>query len=887
MRMVKTTLFLLLILAISLFAARLLLLERISVIILHRSGAENVSVHFSSMGLQQTDVETLAATFILPDGELISITLHNTVFQYSLQHLLATGKCDRIIVETMDIRRTGNKKIAEKPLHFPEQVPLLSNRLRSRLPFKQFSIQQLLLHGDLLPQLTEKVIRLKGNIRETAINSTIHLQADSESLLTAELTSPDAQHLTVDIIGRKGDAQIVQAGLLLQPDNWSGTLDLQLDLIQDLLVQFSDLPEIPEIDGSLTVVFSLPFPLQNDSAIQAEVRLHDSDHNTVHLKATGKPINREVDLFLTGHSKDEEFVNLRLAVKQERMTIHYSLQSGLLGNFLEPYLPHPLPEISGALTGKVNVPMFGNKDTSFFASLLASSPALAEFRAASAQLELTGEMTDQVIHLVPGSQLAVQSLILGNSGIDRITLDLAGRINHHADWLRLIFAEQQILQIQGLSSGRLQIADLEIQTVQPLQINFRNKVWSVETNTLHVSPLLIRDGERTFSTSPLICRFMSFAAFPPAPELSVELATPAALLTGRNLELPVKTIRGTLQLIKNSIQGKFSFAPAIIPGRVRADFTHNPAIGATTFTLRTDKRFDLNRENISLAALFTSRHFPFDLDSGRISFKIDGSRAPDRDMQLSAFVAVTEGSGYYRHWLFKGLAFRQNLVILPRIRSKSEGSFSLQQLIGTINVNDVRAGLNFSPSKTGAWPQVQINGFSASLFDGTISCPALNYDLNKPDSSFTVNIKGMDLAPLVKLVNMDHLYVSGRISGSVPVSIRDKTITVDNGHLYNDPPGGVIRYTPTNMNQSGITGYALKAVEDFRYDTLETTAQYSPGGQLDLDISLKGTSPKLSTSRPVHLNIHAEQNLPTLMQSLRFSKGLTEELDKRVKQQYK
>ena len=89
------------------------------------------------------------------------------------------------------------------------------------------------------------------------------------------------------------------------------------------------------------------------------------------------------------------------------------------------------------------------------------------------------------------------------------------------------------------------------------------------------------------------------------------------------------------------------------------------------------------------------------------------------------------------------------------------------------------------------------------------------------------------------------------------------------------------------MNQSGITGYALKAVEDFRYNSLKTTARYAPDGQLDLDISLEGTSPKLAADRPVHLNIHAEQNLPALMQSLRFSKGLTEELDKRVKQHYK
>ena len=184
-------------------------------------------------------------------------------------------------------------------------------------------------------------------------------------------------------------------------------------------------------------------------------------------------------------------------------------------------------------------------------------------------------------------------------------------------------------------------------------------------------------------------------------------------------------------------------------------------------------------------------------------------------------------------------------------------------------------------------PQVQINDFITSAFNGIISCPEILYDLNQPDSYFVVNIKRIDLGALVNLMQKNDLHVSGRVSGTIPVTVKGKDISVDDGLLYNEPPGGEIRYTPVNMNQSGITGYALKAVEDFRYNSLKTTARYAPDGQLDLDISLEGTSPKLAAGRLVHLNIHAEQNLPALIQSLRFSKGLTEELDKRVKQHYK
>ena len=229
---------------------------------------------------------------------------------------------------------------------------------------------------------------------------------------------------------------------------------------------------------------------------------------------------------------------------------------------------------------------------------------------------------------------------------------------------------------------------------------------------------------------------------------------------------------------------------------------------------------------------------------------------------------------------------RQDLAILPRLRSKTEGRFKLQQLIGGLDAHDIRAKVAFLPAKTGKKPKIKINDFNASLLGGAVTSPAMTYDLNQPDSRFTVNIKGMDLATLVDLVKMKGLHVTGKISGSIPVTIKGKDISVDNGKLYNDPPGGEISYSPKNMNAVGLTGYALKAVKDFHYTLLKATAAYAPSGQLDLDIGLQGISPKLDADRPVHLNIHAEQNLPALMQSLRYSKGLTEELNKRVQQRY-
>jgi len=354
----------------------------------------------------------------------------------------------------------------------------------------------------------------------------------------------------------------------------------------------------------------------------------------------------------------------------------------------------------------------------------------------------------------------------------------------------------------------------------------------------------------------------------------------------KDRQLPLKDLSGIFQIRDKKITGKLQLFPETIPGRMKATFEHDLTTASGRYTLKTDRMLDLSEDGITLANMLTPWHLPFNLESGKVSFKADGSWNMNTKMQMSAFVTVTGGNGFYKQFLFKGLDIRQDLAVLPRLYSKTGGGFSLQQLIGGIDIYNIQTDVNLVPVDSGRLPLIELRDMKAFLFDGSVSSQGVRYDLNQPDSHFVVNVKDVNLKSLVELVKMDSLYVSGRISGHIPVSIKGKDISVDKGELYSELPGGEIRYTSADMGQSGVTGYALKAVENLQYNSLKVTAEYQPSGQLDLDIGLKGTSPGLKTSRPVHLNIHAEQNLPALLQSLRFSKGLTEELDKRIKQHY-
>ena len=69
---------------------------------------------------------------------------------------------------------------------------------------------------------------------------------------------------------------------------------------------------------------------------------------------------------------------------------------------------------------------------------------------------------------------------------------------------------------------------------------------------------------------------------------------------------------------------------------------------------------------------------------------------------------------------------------------------------------------------------------------------------------------------------------------------------------------------------SGTPGMdiAAKALQDYRYTFLKSSVTYEPDGRLLLGLELQGKSPKLNTSRPVHVNLNVEQNVLKLLKSL-------------------
>lgn len=227
--------------------------------------------------------------------------------------------------------------------------------------------------------------------------------------------------------------------------------------------------------------------------------------------------------------------------------------------------------------------------------------------------------------------------------------------------------------------------------------------------------------------------------------------------------------------------------------------------------------------------------------------------------------------------------------LLPLPESTTPARLRVGALEYGVKLSNLTASITNGPSSLGNLPELRIPWFRAELFDGQISGGPVTLDLNQPRADFDIVVENMDISRILDTQNIEGLRATGRVDGTLPLSIDTTGVRVDNGVFRGMQPG-TINYRVTDEQAASLstplTDVVIQALRDFRYDILTATANYRPDGTLGLDFHIEGTSPELGTSRPVHLNINSEQNVLSLLRSLNYAEGLNQSLDRRIREQY-
>ncbi len=789
MRILKSMVVVMLLLAGVLAAVRFYFLDQTLIFVLQKAGAEDIRVQGVEVGLKQVSVAELGAVFELPTGGRVNVELSNVFFDYDLPQLLNTARFEKCEVERMDVSLwLEGKQKAGLPIHLPVRIALVKEHLRARIPVEEILVRKLQFHGDVLPQLRGKSIRISAAVEERLIRAELILNVSSGKHATVSLRSPDPYHSTAKIVLQKTGGPKLEVDVSLLPECISVRTDLELAILMDFVV---------------------------------------------------------------------------------------SRNSGLLADISR-----------GVLAATVTVPWEGSekKDIEFVAVLKDVAGPGGEV--GKVRLQLSGNVENGGVSLNESSFVDAGKIEVGQMKLGRLRVGLAGGGRQSNGQQELHFSGQQKVVLDDLQMDDFRIDKLDLSFADPLQIFTGKGHWEVADNKLYCSPFSVFGNGVRVDIGPVTGAFSGLQDSFGETGIRADMQVSDAVFSNEQQGLAVKDISAILNYNGDQVHGKVLFSPKDVPSRLQLKGQHDLDTGRGSVVLETKEALEFVDGGPGLSALLAHWDYPGNLDTGSLDFRVTGGwgRSGLRSAVLQA--GVKGGNGYYQNVLFKGLEFHQDLTVFPVMASNRSGSFFLERLIGGVDMTAIRAGIDLLPSRVGPLPVLQIHELNAELFDGRVSSSEIRLDLNQPDSAFVVKLDDMDLKTMVDLIKMDSLHVTGKVSGSIPVTVKDREVTVVGGELRSESPGGEIRYTPASAGRDGETGYALKAVENLQYSTLTVTAGYKASGQLDLDISLLGMSPGLDTTRPVQLNIHAEQNLPALLQSLRFSKGLTEELDKRVKQHY-
>ena len=91
---------------------------------------------------------------------------------------------------------------------------------------------------------------------------------------------------------------------------------------------------------------------------------------------------------------------------------------------------------------------------------------------------------------------------------------------------------------------------------------------------------------------------------------------------------------------------------------------------------------------------------------------------------------------------------------------------------------------------------MQVQNLVMFVLCGQIVADPFRFDMRAETNDIVLRPQSIQLQFMVDLVEFERIKLTGSISGVLPVTIGNETMTIANGRLESDPPGGVVRYLP-------------------------------------------------------------------------------------------
>ncbi|WP_437880177.1 intermembrane phospholipid transport protein YdbH family protein [Pseudomonas sp. LRF_L74] len=173
------------------------------------------------------------------------------------------------------------------------------------------------------------------------------------------------------------------------------------------------------------------------------------------------------------------------------------------------------------------------------------------------------------------------------------------------------------------------------------------------------------------------------------------------------------------------------------------------------------------------------------------------------------------------------------------------------------------------------------------LFGGEVWLAPGEVDLSRPAQRLPLQIKGLQLAEVLRVYPAEGLAGTGTIDGQLPLLVDASGVRVEQGRVAAQAPG-VLQFRSEKIKALGRSNPGMKlvsdALDDFHYEVLDSAVSYDQNGKLTLGLRLQGRNPDLEKGRPINLNVNLEEDVPALLTSLQLTDKVSETIRQRVQE---
>lgn len=452
-----------------------------------------------------------------------------------------------------------------------------------------------------------------------------------------------------------------------------------------------------------------------------------------------------------------------------------------------------------------------------------------------------------------------------------ITVDESGS----EDSTRVAVSPGARLTLTGIESPALSVASVETTQLTGARLVADASGWRIDAERLDLHVAAATDREGLLASGPVRFRTLRVRDGGATVDAEVSIQPNAVTASWNGTGIVVPGVAGDVSLR----DGRVAAAIALADGdalSAHIDTSHDIAKASGVIAVHdATLRFDSGKLSGRLV------HWPYAWDV------VAGSWTADLELSWQAGADGIEYAGtmthradalagQYQDTAFAGLSTTLS-ADLDSTSGISVAPASLEVALVDVGLPLEQIAANYALDVE--QQAVRVDKLSLSTLGGHIAAEPFRFGLNEEENDITLRPQSIQLPFIMNLVDFGDIQLTGSISGVIPVTIRDMKLTISNGQLQSDPPGGVIRYRPgVELEEAGTSESALdlvsRALANFQFDSLTSNVDYNENGDLQLQMRLSGINPDMDDTQPVILNLGVDNNIPQLLRSLRATRSI-------------